>query len=131
MAKAMDFFGGGGGVFEGHLDKTAFVKFKISNNFKQNIDQTHSKQPKIRRKIHTSLWILEKSKKKNPKSRNLLISQDPGIVAPEKLLSNIGVVFFNSFLIQVGPAEHPYGTSGTTRGENGLLSTVERGCCAP
>jgi hypothetical protein len=27
-----------------HLfDKTGFVKFKISNNFKQNIDETHSK----------------------------------------------------------------------------------------
>jgi hypothetical protein len=23
------------------LDKTAFLKFKISNNFKQNIDETH------------------------------------------------------------------------------------------
>jgi hypothetical protein len=28
------------------LDKTAFVKFKNSNNFKQNIDKTYSKQPK-------------------------------------------------------------------------------------
>jgi hypothetical protein len=27
-------------------DKTAFVKFNISNNLKQNIDETHSKQPK-------------------------------------------------------------------------------------
>ncbi len=25
------------------FDKTAFVKFKISNNFKQNIDETHSR----------------------------------------------------------------------------------------
>jgi hypothetical protein len=35
------------------------VKFKISNNFKQNIDdhKTHSKQQKIYRKIHTSQWI--------------------------------------------------------------------------
>ncbi len=39
------------------FDKTAFVKFEISNNFKQNIDETDSKQPKISRKIHTSLWI--------------------------------------------------------------------------
>jgi hypothetical protein len=43
------------------FDKTAFVKFKISNNFKQNIDKTHSKQQKIHRKIHTGLWILKKS----------------------------------------------------------------------
>jgi hypothetical protein len=47
------------------FDKTAFVKFKISNNFKQNLDETHSKQPKIHRKIHTSLWILKISRK-NP-----------------------------------------------------------------
>jgi hypothetical protein len=41
------------------FDKTAFVKFNINNNMKQNIDETHSKQPKIHRKSHTSLWILE------------------------------------------------------------------------
>jgi hypothetical protein len=46
------------------FDKTGFVKFKISNDFKQNIDETHSKQPKIYRKIHTSLWILKISRKK-------------------------------------------------------------------
>ncbi len=34
-----------------------FVKFKISNNFKLNIDGTNSKQPKIQKKIQTSLWI--------------------------------------------------------------------------
>ncbi len=28
------------------FDKTAFIKFKISNNLKQNIDETYSKQPK-------------------------------------------------------------------------------------
>jgi hypothetical protein len=32
------------------FDKTAFVKFKISNKMKQNIDETHLKQPKIYRK---------------------------------------------------------------------------------
>jgi hypothetical protein len=45
------------------FDKTAFVKFKISNNFKQNIDETHSKQPKTHRKIHTGLWILKSQEK--------------------------------------------------------------------
>ncbi len=44
--------------------KTWFVKFKISNNLKQNIDETHSKQPKIYRKIHTSLWVSKNLKKK-------------------------------------------------------------------
>jgi hypothetical protein len=34
------------------FDKTVFVKFKISINLKQNIDETDSKQPKIHRKIH-------------------------------------------------------------------------------
>ncbi len=41
------------------FDQRAFVKFKISNNFKQNIDETDLKQPKIQRKIYTSLWILK------------------------------------------------------------------------
>ena len=44
--------------------KTVFVKFKIRNNIKQNIDETHSKQPKTRRKTYTSLWILKISRKK-------------------------------------------------------------------
>jgi hypothetical protein len=34
------------------FDKTAFVKFKISNNLKHNIDETDSKYPKIHR-----LWF--------------------------------------------------------------------------
>jgi hypothetical protein len=34
------------------FDKTAFVKIKISNNLKQNIEETDSKQPKIHSKIH-------------------------------------------------------------------------------
>jgi hypothetical protein len=42
------------------FNKTAYVKSKISNNFKQNINETDSKQPKIHRKILTSLWIQEK-----------------------------------------------------------------------
>jgi hypothetical protein len=39
--------------------KTVLVKFKINNNFKQNIEETHSKQPEIHRKFHTNLWILD------------------------------------------------------------------------
>ncbi len=46
------------------FSKTVFAKFKINNNFKQNIDETDSKQPKTHKKIHTSLWILEISNKK-------------------------------------------------------------------
>ncbi len=41
------------------FDETAFVKFKIINNFKYNIVETNSKQPNIHSKIHTSLWILK------------------------------------------------------------------------
>jgi hypothetical protein len=48
------------------FDKTAFVKFKINNNFEQKIDETHSKQPKIHRKIKTSLWILKVTRKNLP-----------------------------------------------------------------
>jgi hypothetical protein len=53
------------------FDKTKFVKFKISNNLKQNIDEKNSKQPKI----HTSLWILKiwrKKKSANQKSQYFL-----------------------------------------------------------
>jgi hypothetical protein len=32
------------------FDKTALSKFKISNNFNQNTDETDSKHPKIHRK---------------------------------------------------------------------------------
>ncbi len=55
-----------------YFDETAFVKFSISSNFKQNIDETHSKQAKNHRKIHTSLWILKISRKEsvNQKSRD-------------------------------------------------------------
>jgi hypothetical protein len=35
------------------FDTTGFVNFKISNYFKQNNDETLSKQQKIHRKIHT------------------------------------------------------------------------------
>jgi hypothetical protein len=52
------------------FDKTSFVKFKISNNFTQNIDETHAKQPKIHRKIHTSLWIIKISRKKSANQRS-------------------------------------------------------------
>jgi hypothetical protein len=45
------------------FDKAVFVKFKISNNFKQNIVEKHSKQPEILRKIYTSLCILKIFKK--------------------------------------------------------------------
>ncbi len=41
------------------FDKAAFVKFQISNNFKQNIDEINSKPANIYRKIHTSVWILK------------------------------------------------------------------------
>jgi hypothetical protein len=45
--------------------KIVLVKFKINNNFKQNIEETHSKQPEIHRKFHTILWILKTLKKKS------------------------------------------------------------------
>jgi hypothetical protein len=74
----MDFYGAQHTILwyenasEINFDKTAFVKFKVSNNLKENIDDTHSKQPKIHRKIHTKLWILKILRKKsgNQKSRD-------------------------------------------------------------
>ncbi len=74
----MDFFGTQDTILwyknasEGVFDKTEIVKFKISNYLKQNIDETPWKQPKFHRKIHTSLWIFNISRKKsaNQKSRD-------------------------------------------------------------
>ncbi len=52
------------------LDKKVFVKFKISINFKQNIDETHLKQPKIH--CMENLYQpmdLKKSQEKNPQTQ--------------------------------------------------------------
>jgi hypothetical protein len=38
------------------------LRLLITLNIK-NIDETHSNQPKIQRKIHTSLWIFKNSRK--------------------------------------------------------------------
>ncbi len=66
-----DNFGDGLETFLAVFDKTVFVKLKVSNNFKQNIDEKTLKTTKIHRKIHTILWILKISRKKfmNQKSR--------------------------------------------------------------
>jgi len=52
------------------FDKTVFVNFNNSNKFKPNIDEKHSKQQKIQRKIHTSLWILKISRKKSANQKS-------------------------------------------------------------
>jgi hypothetical protein len=52
------------------FDKTLLVKFKVSNNSKQNIDETDSKQPKIHRKIHSSSEILKVSRKKSANQKS-------------------------------------------------------------
>jgi hypothetical protein len=54
------------------FDKTAFVKFKISYNFKQNIDKTDFNQPKI----HASLWILKISRKKSANQKSVAQPMD-------------------------------------------------------
>jgi hypothetical protein len=56
--------------------KTVFVKFKlivIANNFRQNIDKTHSKKTKLHRKAHISLWIFKNLQQKfvNKKSHDI------------------------------------------------------------
>ena len=45
------------------FDETVFVKIKISNNFKQNIDETHSKQPKIYENPHQPMDFKNLKKK--------------------------------------------------------------------
>ncbi len=64
----MDFFGAQDTILFYKNASEGFVKFKISGNFKQNIDETDSKQPKIQRKIQTSLWIF-KIQEKNCKPK--------------------------------------------------------------
>jgi hypothetical protein len=55
--------GGGGATFN---------RVNICANQKLKIDETDSRQPKVHRKIHTSLWILKISRKKsgNQKSQD-------------------------------------------------------------
>jgi hypothetical protein len=64
----MDFLGGGGHgehtqktpsydtkmLLKVDFDKTAFANLRLVTTFKKNIDETHSKQPKIDREIHAS-----------------------------------------------------------------------------
>jgi hypothetical protein len=73
----MDFFFCGGD--QEHANKTpsydtkllpAFVKIKISYKFKQNIYETHLKQPKIHSKIHTSPKKISRKKSVNQKSHD-------------------------------------------------------------
>ncbi len=69
----MDFFGAQDtnqwykNASEGGFNKTALVIFKISNNFKKNIDETHLKQSKIHRKIHQPMDIKNHKKKQTKK----------------------------------------------------------------
>ncbi len=41
------------------FDKATFNRVNICTIQNEHIDETDSKQPKIHRKIHTSLWILK------------------------------------------------------------------------
>jgi hypothetical protein len=56
------------------LIKKEYIKFEINNKFKQNIDETHSKQPKIHRKNPYQPMDFENLKKKirEPKVSRLL-----------------------------------------------------------
>ncbi len=54
------------------FDKTAFVEFKTSNSLKQNIDETHSKNPQENPYQPMDLKILRK-KSANQKSQDFVI----------------------------------------------------------
>jgi|LakMenEpi03Aug12_release.lakeMendotaPanAssembly.Ray.scaffolds.fasta_scaffold4664967_1 hypothetical protein len=56
-------------------DKIAFVKFKISNTFKQNVDNTHSKQPKIQLVDFKNLKKKSASQKSRDFCRMFMISK--------------------------------------------------------
>ncbi len=47
------------------FDKTVFVKFKISHSFKQNIDETDSKQPKSIGKFIPAYGFLKSANQKS------------------------------------------------------------------
>jgi hypothetical protein len=79
------------------FNKIAFVKFKISNNFKQNVDETHSKQLKIHRKNHTSLWILKISRKT---SENQSLKTLPNVCDSKKENHTLEYGFKNLWKIQ-------------------------------
>ncbi len=83
---------------EGRFDKTAFVQLKISNKLKQNIDNTHSKQQKIHRKIHNCLWILKISRKKSANLKSWDFCQ-MFVISKKKSIENLkpsrnGFLFF-------------------------------------
>jgi hypothetical protein len=50
------------------FDKTAFVKLEISNNCKQNIDETHSKPPKGK---SIPAHEFKKTHERNPQAKSL------------------------------------------------------------
>ncbi len=55
------------------FDKTVFVKFKISNNFKQNIDETHPNHQKSKgNSIQLMDYKSHKKKIREPKVSRLL-----------------------------------------------------------
>ncbi len=57
------------------FDKTAFVQILDYYKFKQKIDETHSKQSKTLKKIHSILLILKISRKiREPKVLRLLLN---------------------------------------------------------
>jgi hypothetical protein len=70
------------------FDKLALVKFQINNNFTQNIDETHSKQPKIHKEIQSSLWILKISRKKS-RTTNLETFANPNVCDFQKKFKNL------------------------------------------
>ena len=65
------------------VDKTAFVKYKISNNFKQKIDETNSKQKRIHRKIPNTLWILKISGKNSTNQLSVMRNPITKVVFPK------------------------------------------------
>ncbi len=51
------------------FDKVIFNKVKFEQ-IKWNFDEIDTEQPKIHRKIHTSLWILKISRKKSTNKKS-------------------------------------------------------------
>ncbi len=76
------------------FNKTAFVKFKISNNIKQSIGETDWKQPQIHRKNPYQPMGFKNLKKK--KIHEAKVSRlSPNFVISNKKLHKLGFGFKN------------------------------------
>ncbi len=77
---------------EGGLWENSICKFKIINKFKQNIDETHSKQPKIYENPHQPMDFKNLKKKNRELKVSTLL---PNVCDFQKEIHTLGYGFKN------------------------------------